>query len=67
MVGEDEVENAVANNILCPEISVEAVGEVAIAEIVTDAIEIDEDFVEGMPDDDNGSEGEGVPVARSRT
>ena len=63
VVGEDEVENAIANNILCPEISVEAVSEVAIAEVVTDAIEIDEDFVEGMPDDDNGSEGEGVPVA----
>jgi len=63
VVGEDELENAVASNILCPEISVEAVSEVAIAEIVTGGIEIDEDFIEGTPDDDNGSEGEGVPVA----
>jgi hypothetical protein len=62
-VGKDEVENAVANNILCPEITVEAVVEVAIAEMVTEAIDVDEEFVEGIPDDDNGSEGEGVPVA----
>ena len=43
-------ENAgVANNILCREITVGAV---------------DEEFVEeGNPNDDNGSEGEGVPVA----
>jgi hypothetical protein len=49
-VGEDEVENAgVANNILCREITVGAV---------------DEEFLEeGNPNDDNGSEGEGVPVA----
>jgi hypothetical protein len=63
-MGEDEVENAVANNILCPEITVGAVAVgVAIAEMVTEAIDVDEEFVEGNPDDDNGSEGEGVPVA----
>ena len=66
VVGEDEVENVVANNILCPEITVEApVGVVAIAEKVTAAIELNElaiaemitaanekneDFVEGNPD-----------------
>ena len=62
-VGKDEVDNAgVANNILCPEITVGAVG-VAIAEMVTEAIDVDEEFVEGNPADDNGSEGEGVPVA----
>jgi len=62
-VGEDEVENVVANNILCPEITVEAVGVVAIAEMVTAAIDVGEDVVEGNPDDEDGGEGEGVPVA----
>ena len=61
-VGEDAVENAVADNIICPEITVGAVG-VAIAEMVTEAIDVDEEFVEGNPDDDNGGEGERVPVA----
>jgi len=61
VVGEDEVENVVANNILCPEI--EAVGVVAIAEMVTAAIDVDGDIVEGNPDDEDGGEGEGVPVA----
>ena len=43
VVGEDEVENVVAINILCPEITVEApVGVVAIAEKVTAAIEKNE-------------------------
>jgi len=61
-VGEDEVENVVANNVLCPEI--EAVGVVAIAEMVTTAIDVDKDIVEGNPDDEDGGEGEGVPVAK---
>jgi len=39
-VGEDEVENAVADNIICPEITVGAVG-VAIAEMVPEAIDVD--------------------------
>jgi len=51
----------VANNILCPKI--EAVGVVAIAEMVTAVIDFDEDIVEGNPDDEDGGEGEGVPVA----
>ncbi len=63
VVGEDEVENVVANNILCREITGEAVGVVAIAEMVTAAIVVDEDIVEGNPDDEDGGEGEGVPVA----
>ena len=62
-VGEDEVENAVANNILCPEITVGAVG-VANAEMLTELIDVDKVFTEdGNPDDDDGGEGEGVPVA----
>jgi len=61
VVGEDEVENVVVNYILCPEI--EAVGVVAVAEMVTAAIDVDEDIVEGNPDDEDGGEGEGVPVA----
>ena len=61
-VGEDEVENAVANNIPCPEINVGADG-VAIAEMFTEAIDIDKEFTEGNPHDNNG-EGEGVPVAK---
>jgi len=60
-VGEDEVENAVANNILCPEITVEAV-DVAMAEMVTEAIDVDKEFIEGNPDNEDGGEGEGVPV-----
>jgi len=63
VVGEDEVENVIANNILCPEITGEAVGVVAIAEMVTAAIDVDKDIVEGNPDDEDGGEGEGVPVA----
>ena len=51
-VGEDEVENAVANNILCPEITVEAVG-VAMAEMVTELIDVDEEFIEGNPDNED--------------
>jgi len=62
-VDEDEVVNAIANNILCPEITVEAVS-VAIAEMVTEAIDINEEFVEGNPNDEDGGEGEGVPVAK---
>ncbi len=62
-VGKDEVENVEANNILCPEITVEAVGVVAIAEMVTAAIDVDEDFIDGNPNDEDGGEGEGVPVA----
>ena len=65
-VGKDEVENAVANNILCPEITVGAVG-VAIAEVVTEAIDVDEEFVEGNPDDEDGGEGEGVQWPKSYT
>jgi hypothetical protein len=61
-VGEDEVENAGANNILCPEITVGADG-VAIAEMFTEAIDVDKEFTEGNPHADNG-EGEGVPVAK---
>jgi hypothetical protein len=61
VVGKDEVENIVANTILCPKI--EAVGVVAIAEMVTAVIDVDEDIVEGNPDDEDGGEGEGVPVA----
>ena len=38
VVGKDEVENTVANNILCPKI--EAVGVVAIAEMVTAVIDV---------------------------
>jgi len=49
-VGEDEVENVVENNILCPEI------------MVTAAIDVDKDIVEGNPDNEDGGEGEGVPV-----
>ena len=63
-VGEDEVEIVLGNTFTCPEITVDAVG-VAIAEMVTaGAIEMDEDYVEeGKPDDEDGGEGEGVPVA----
>ena len=61
-VGEDEVDNAIADNIICPEITVGAFG-VAIAEMVTEGIDVIKEFVEGNPDDDNGGEGEGVPVA----
>ena len=61
-VGKDEVDNAIADNIICPEITVGAFG-VAIAEMVTEGIDVDKEFVEGNPDDDNGGEGEGVPVA----
>jgi len=57
------VENVVANNILCPEITGEAVGVVAIAEMVTAAIDVDKDIVDGKPDDEDGGEVEGVPVA----
>ena len=52
------------NNILCPDITVEAVGVVAIAEMVTAAIDVDKDIVEGNPDNEDGGEGEGVPVAK---
>ena len=53
-VGKDEVANVIANNILCHEI--------------TAAIDVEEDFIEVNPDDDpddeDGGEGEGVPVAK---
>ena len=57
------MENVVANNILCPEITGEAVGVVAIAEMVTAAIDVNKDIVESNPGNEDGGEGEGVPVA----